>query len=104
MQQSQTIAAESSTYSAQHVADLVAAVMWTDRLLIDEAMAAQSHVRLGPNLGICLEPPLVSVRPVAEARSRLAILHGELLPCGFEIRALQRAVIDRLASPSLGRE
>jgi hypothetical protein len=105
MQQSQTGAADSSTYSTQQVADLLAVVMWADRLLGDEVVAALHRARLGLNLVIHIESLLVSLRPVAKIRIDLAKLDGEQLLDGFEVwAARQRAVMNRLASSSLGRE
>jgi hypothetical protein len=67
VEKSQAVAADTSTFSTQQIADLLAVVMWAGSLSIDEIASAQHRARLGLNMVIWLESLLVSVRPIAHS-------------------------------------
>jgi len=99
------VAAYTGAFSAQQIADLLAVLMWAHRVLVDEIAAAQQFARPDPAIVLRLDSLLISVRRVANARGELAKLDVDLLLDGFAVwAARQRAVMDLLASSSLGRE
>ena len=106
MQSSTIVAADVRNITVRQIADQLAVVMWADGLLKDEVETIASHsAHLGPRAVSRLEWLLASIRPVAETRSQLAQLDGNLLLGGFEVWATrQRAVVDSLALSSSGLE
>ena len=105
MEKSRAVAADTSGFSAEQVADLLAVVMWSHNLLVDEIAAMNQHARPHQNVVVRLNSLLLSVRPVADTRRELARLDGALLLDGFALwAARQRSVMNRLVASSLGRE
>ena len=106
MSPSQTIATESARLTARQIADLLAVQMWAHVLVADRLDGfAQDRGLIGRGTVAQLEALQVSVRSAADARAELARLDSELLLDGFAVWAVrQRAVMDRLAPSSLGRE
>ena len=106
MQSSRVVAADIRDMTVRQIADQLAVVMWADGLLKDEVETIASHsARLGLNAVSRLEWLLASIRPVAETRSQLAQLDGNVLLGGFELWATrQRAVVNGLALPASGPE
>ena len=100
------VATDVGDFTLRQVADQLAVVMWADDLLKSEVETIASlNGLLGLNALRRLESLLTSLRPVAETRSQLAMLDGNMLLNGFELWATrQRAVVDGLASSSSGRQ
>ena len=105
MEKSRAVAADTSAFSAEQVADLLAVVMWADNLLVDEIAAMNQRTRLHQNIIGRLNSRLLTVRPVADTQRELARLDSALLLDGFALwAARQRSVMNRLVTSSLGRE
>ena len=102
MRTSQSTASDSIIPSVEQVADMLAVVIWADLHLAEDIRGfASSRERPAVRAVSRLESLLVTVRPVADARSELSRLDGELLLAGFEKwAARQRAVMLRLAAPA----
>ena len=99
------MAADTSAFSAEQVADLLAVMMWADNLLVDEIAAMNQRARLHQNVVVRLNSLLLTVRPVADTQRELARLDSALLLDGFALwAARQRSVMNRLVTSSLGRE
>ncbi len=102
MQSSRIVAADVRDMTVRQIADQLAVVMWANGWLKDEVETIASHSAcLGLNAVGRLEWLFASIRPVAETRSQLAQLDGNVLLGGFELWATrQRAVVNRLALSS----
>jgi hypothetical protein len=81
---------------------MLSVVIWADQLIAQEVDLISMSGRRSASRAISrLDSLLVSVRPVADARSWLARLNGELLLAGFLVWAgRQRAVMQRLSASS----
>ena len=102
--ESRAVAADTSAFSAEQVADLLAVMMWADNLLVDEIAAMHQRTRLHQDIIVRLNSLLLTVRPVADTQRELARLYGALLLDGFSLwAARQRSVMNRFVT-SLGRE
>lgn len=106
MHQSHAIAGDSTPFTADQIADLLAVQIWAEILLAECLETVTLDRALGvPGAVTWLDSLLASLRPVAAARAELARLDGGRLLDGFEVwAARQRVVMNGLASSSLGRE
>ena len=106
MGQCPAIAADSTAFTVEQIADHLAVQMWAQILVADHLERfAQYPSLLGRGAVAQLESMLVCVRSVADARDELIKVDGALLLDGFAVWGTrQRAVKTWPASSSLGRE
>ena len=106
MVQRPAIAADSTPFTAEQIADRLAVQMWAHVLAADRLHRLALHrALLGPRTVAQLESLLVTVRSVADSRGELARLDRELLLEGFTVWAVrQRAVMIGSVASTLGRE